>query len=190
MGAQVFSVMMLDDELVAAAMAEAEEAAATEEAAKAHMDAASAAALVSGSATVLRPNLPPQRAELAERQLAALMEMGYHAAHVAPFCDGKTPLEFVVEQIACSAGEAPPSDAGTGTNAPAASPTSTASQGGKNRGTSTGTGKPYWHSAAVGRLHILRLQGGLQGGLRHAAQKAWRLRPVSSTVRFLPPSSY
>ena len=46
------------------------------------------------------------RDELAERQLAALMEMGYHAEQAAPFCDGETPLELLVEQIDAAEREA------------------------------------------------------------------------------------
>ena len=63
----------------------------------------------------------PDRAELAERQLAALMEMGYHAAQVANYCDGETPLELLIEQLAAS--DAPPS--GEAREAAEASPPST-----------------------------------------------------------------
>lgn len=35
----------------------------------------------------------------AERQLAALMELGFHAALAAPLCDGVTPLEELVERL-------------------------------------------------------------------------------------------
>ena len=67
----------------------------------------------------------PDRTELAERQLAALMEMGYHAAQVANYCDGETPLELLIEQIALGdpASDAPPS--GEAREAAEASPPST-----------------------------------------------------------------
>ena len=67
----------------------------------------------------------PDRTELAERQLAALMEMGYHAAQVASYCDGETPLELLIEQIALGdpASDAPPS--GEAREAAEASPPST-----------------------------------------------------------------
>ena len=44
---------------------------------------------------------------LAELQLAALMELGFHAQQVLPLCDGVTPIEELVETLIASGGTAP-----------------------------------------------------------------------------------
>ena len=78
-----------------------------------------------GGSSAGSPAAAPDRTELAERQLAALMEMGYHAAQVANYCDGETPLELLIEQIALGdpASDAPQS--GEAREAAEASPPST-----------------------------------------------------------------
>ena len=42
-------------------------------------------------------------AEIAEQQLATLMELGYHAELAAPFCDGISSIEEILEELSLSA---------------------------------------------------------------------------------------
>jgi len=42
----------------------------------------------------------PELAAAAERQLAALMDLGFHAELVVPLCDGVTAVEDLVETLA------------------------------------------------------------------------------------------
>ena len=43
---------------------------------------------------------PLQGGAAVEAQLAALMELGFHAALAAPYCDGVTPLEVIIDRLA------------------------------------------------------------------------------------------
>ena len=43
---------------------------------------------------------------MAEQQLAALMELGFHAEQALPLCDGVSPIEELVERLTLADGQA------------------------------------------------------------------------------------
>ena len=57
---------------------------------------------LSGSATTTSTH-----GSLSELQLAALMELGFHAQQVLPLCDGVTPVEELVDVLIASGGTVP-----------------------------------------------------------------------------------
>ena len=91
------------------------------------------------------------------------MEMGYHAEQAAPFCDGETPLELLIEQIAEQiAATAAYSHAAA---SPGAKPASPASPGGEH--------DPFRENAELTRTSSLRGRASTALGtsrLRNAAQ--------------------